>query len=51
MIAVEVIGYNRPEPDDVFYLDVTNPIGGSFGPGVIVLAAQRTILDDDGWLV
>ncbi|MBF60026.1 MAG: sodium:calcium exchanger [Halomonas sp.] len=49
-IAVEVIGDMTPEPDETFYLDVFNPVGGSFGVGVAQLTAVRTILDDDGWL-
>ena len=48
LILVEVIGDNIPEPDETFYLDVFNPIGGSFGPGVVQLTAVRTILNDDG---
>jgi hypothetical protein len=50
VIAVEVIGDTTPEPDETFYLDVFNPVGGSFGEGVIKLTAVRTIVDDDGWL-
>lgn len=38
----------RPDPDEVFYLDVTHPVGGSLGPGVVTLTAMRTILNDDG---
>lgn len=49
-IAVEVVGDMTPEPDETFYLDVFNPVGGSFGAGVIKLTAVRTLLDDDGWL-
>ena len=48
LILVEVIGDNIPEPDETFYLDVFNPVGGSFGPGVVQLTAVRTILNDDG---
>lgn len=51
VIAVEVIGDTRPEPDETFYLDVTNPVGGSFGAGMAMLTAVRTILDDDGLLL
>ena len=47
VIAVEIIGDNYDESDEIFYLDVTNPIGGSFGEGVVTLSAMRTILDDD----
>jgi hypothetical protein len=49
VIPVEILGDTRPEPDESFYLDVFNPVGGSFGDGVIKLTAVRTILDDDGW--
>jgi hypothetical protein len=48
LILVEVMGDNLPEPDETFYLDVFNPVGGSFGPGVVQLTAVRTILNDDG---
>ena len=51
VIAVEVMGDAMPEADEVFYLDVTNPVGGSFGPGVVTLTAMRTIVNDDGgWI-
>lgn len=50
VIPVEVIGDWLAEPDEVFYLDVYNPVGGSFGPGVAVLTGQRTILNDDAGL-
>lgn len=49
-IAVEVIGDDIAEPDETFYLDVYNPVGGSFGEGVLKLTAVRTLLDDDGWI-
>lgn len=49
VIPVEVIGDTRVEEDETFYLDVTNPVGGSFGQGVVRLTAMRTIVDDDGW--
>lgn len=49
-IAVEVIGDATPEPDETFYLDLFNPMGGSFGKGVATLTAMRTLLDDDGWI-
>lgn len=48
VIPVEIIGDTAPEPDEVFYMDVTNPVGGSFGPGVVTLTAMRTIVNDDG---
>lgn len=51
VMAVEIIGDTRPEADEVFYMDVTNPVGGSFGPGVVTLTAMRTIVNDDvGWM-
>lgn len=49
VIPVEIIGDTLPEPDESFYLDVFNPVGGSFGEGVIQLTAARTLIDDDGW--
>jgi len=49
VIPVEIIGDSAPEPSEYFYLDVFNPVGGSFGEGVVKLTAVRTILDDDGW--
>jgi hypothetical protein len=48
VIAVEILGDTRPEPDETFYLDVSNPVGGSFGTGVVTLTAMRTIVNDDG---
>lgn len=50
VIPVEIIGDLVAEPDETFYLEVTNPVGGSFGEGVSKLVAIRTIIDDDGWL-
>jgi hypothetical protein len=47
VIPVEIIGDNRAESDEYFYLDVYNPIGGSFGEGIVKLTAIRTILDND----
>lgn len=49
VIAVEVLGDPQSEPNETFYLDVFNPVGGNFGPGVIKLMAMRTILNDDAW--
>jgi len=48
LIMVEVIADNQPEPDETFYLDVFNPVGAGFGPGVVQLTAVRTIVNDDG---
>lgn len=49
VIPVEIIGDTIAEPDETFYLDIFNPVGGSFGAGVVKLTAMRTIIDDDGW--
>ena len=51
VIPVEIIGDTRPELDETVYLDVTHPVGGSFGEGVITLTAVRVILNDDGALL
>ena len=51
VIPVEIIGDHAPEPSETIYLDVFNPVGGSFGAGVVKLTAVRTIVDDDGWFV
>jgi len=48
VIPVEIIGDTLVEPDETFYLDIFNPVGGSFGPGVLMLSAMRTIINDDG---
>ena len=48
VIPVEIIGDTVSEPDETFYLDVSNPVGGSFGAGVVKLTAMRTIVNDDG---
>lgn len=48
LIPVEIIGDNLPEPDETFYMDVTNPVGGSFGAGVGTLTAVKVIVNDDG---
>lgn len=49
-IPIEIIGDEIPEPDEFFYLEVFNPVGGSFGEGVTKLVGLRTIIDDDGWI-
>ncbi len=49
VIPVEIIGDTHKEPDEIFYLNVFNPVGGSFGEGVVQLVAIRTILNDDAW--
>ena len=50
VIAVEIIGDRLAEPTEFFYLDIFNPVGGAFAPGVVKLTAVRTILDQDGWI-
>lgn len=50
VIPVEILGDTVPETDETFYLDVTNPVGGSFGQDVVTLTAVRTIINDDGVL-
>ncbi|MFN3876303.1 MAG: Calx-beta domain-containing protein, partial [Flavobacteriales bacterium] len=50
VIPVEILGDTQSEGNETFYLDVTNPVGGSFGEGVVTLTAVRTILNDDGVL-
>jgi len=49
LIPVEVIDDNNIEVDETFYLDISNPQGGTFADGVTTLTAMRTIIDDDGW--
>lgn len=51
VIPVEIIGDNQAEVDETFYLDISNPVGGSFGDGVVKLTAMRTIVNDDGSLI
>lgn len=48
VIPVEILSDSIQESNEDFYLDVFNPIGGSFGEGIVKLTAVRTILDDDG---
>lgn len=47
VIAVEVVGDREREANETFYVDIYNPVGGSFGDGVVKLSAMRTIIDDD----
>jgi len=47
VIPVEIVGDTVAEPDEFFHLDIFNPVGGSFGPGVTLLSAARTIVNDD----
>lgn len=48
VIPVEIIGDTIPEPDEIFFLNVFNPVGESFGNGITRLTAMRTIVNDDG---
>ncbi len=50
VIPVEIIGDKVAEPDETFYLDVSNPVGGHFANNAITLTAVRTIHDNDGWI-
>lgn len=47
LVAVEVLGDTIAEENETFYLDIFNPEGGSFGDGVEMLSAVRTIINDD----
>jgi hypothetical protein len=47
-VAVEIIADRVVEPNETFYLDLSNPVGGSFGAGVVTLTGMRTIVNDDG---
>jgi hypothetical protein len=51
LIPVEIIGNNQPGQDRNFFLDITNPIGGTFAGGMDTLSAMRTIIEDDGYLI
>lgn len=51
VIAVEIIGDKVPEPNETFFLDLSNPVGGNFGAGVVTLTGMRTIVNDDGAVV
>lgn len=48
LVMVELIADTLAEPEENFYLDVFNPVGASFGHGLVQLTAVRTILNDDG---
>jgi len=48
-IPVEILGDNTIEADEFFYLDIFDPIGATFNDNQIILTAQRTILNDDGF--
>lgn len=49
LIPVELINDSIDEDNETFFLDIFNPVGGSFS-GVELLTATRTIVDDDLWL-
>lgn len=51
VIPVEIIGNNTPQEERIFYLDIYNPVGGSFKNGTQILSASRTIIDDDGYFI
>ncbi|MBF0265455.1 MAG: DUF1566 domain-containing protein [Gammaproteobacteria bacterium] len=46
-IAVEIIGDDVKEDDEIFSLILTNPQGINFPSGVTSISASRTIKDDD----
>ena len=46
-IAIEIISDWRAEPTETLYLDIFNPVGGSFPGDQVQLTAMRTILDND----
>jgi hypothetical protein len=47
VIAVEIIGDKLVEPNETFYLDLSNLMVGSLGADVRMLTGMRTI-DNDG---
>jgi len=47
VIPVEVIGDMVSEPNEYFFLEIFNPIGGKFSGDAVSLIAMRTIIDDD----
>ncbi|BAP46033.1 trypsin-like serine protease [Pseudomonas sp. 21LCFQ02] len=51
VVAVEIVGDNKLESNETFYMDFTNPSGAAFDNGALVLTGMRTILNDDVWLV
>lgn len=46
LIPVEIIGDQKAELDETFFLDISNPVGVHFN-GAITLTGMRTILNDD----
>ncbi|MFG0467364.1 trypsin-like serine protease [Pseudomonas putida] len=51
VVAVEIIGDNKLESNETFYMDFTNSSGAAFDNGALVLTGMRTIVNDDVWLV
>ena len=51
VVAVEIIGDNKLESNETFYMDFTNSSGAAFDNGALVLTGMRTILNDDVWMV
>ena len=47
VIPVEVIGDTVAEQDEYFFLEISNPQGGTFADDQVTLTAQRTIVDND----
>jgi len=47
VIPVEVSGDTIKEESEYFFLDITNPVGGTFPGNVPLLTAMRTIIDND----
>lgn len=45
---MEIIGDTDEEGNKNFFLEVFNPVGGSFVGNAVALVAMRTIIDDDG---
>ena len=51
LIPVEIIGDDKVEGNENFYLKVFEPVGATLENNQAVLIAQRTIVDDDHYLV
>ena len=51
LIPVEIIGDNKIEGNESFYLEIFDPIGAKLEDNQVVLIAERTIVDDDHYLV
>lgn len=46
-IPVTILGDKIVEPDETFFLEVSNPLGFSFPNNALVLTAMHTIIDND----